>query len=69
MKFRSRLIKNKNGYEIYGPILIEPIIFEDTRGSFYESWNEEDWKQILNKFNQIINTFYKITTLNSLREF
>tara|TARA_B100001248_G_scaffold177997_1_gene135224 strand:+ start:1703 stop:2299 length:597 start_codon:yes stop_codon:yes gene_type:complete len=67
MKFRSRLIKNKNGYEIYGPILIEPKIFEDTRGSFYESWNEEDWKQILNKFNQIYKPFLQDNHSKSIK--
>lgn len=67
MKFESRLIKNKNGYEIRGPILIEPKIFGDTRGFFYESWNEEDWKQILNKFNQIYKPFLQDNHSKSIK--
>lgn len=67
MKFKSHLIKNKNGYEIRGPILIEPKIFGDTRGFFYESWNEEDWKQILNKFNQIYKPFLQDNHSKSIK--
>lgn len=32
------------GFE--GLILIEPRVFEDSRGSFYESWREEDYKKL-----------------------
>lgn len=41
-------LKNNLGEPINGPVLIEPEVFKDSRGFFYESWNKK-------KFNEIIN--------------
>jgi len=43
----NHLISNK-GKLIKGPILIEPKIFNDKRGFFYESWNEKEFNDLLN---------------------
>ena len=42
---KNQQIKSKNGIEFKGLLLITPQIFNDNRGSFYESWN----KSIFNK--------------------
>lgn len=41
----SKLISNKGNY-IDDIALIKPKIFEDERGFFYESWNENSFKKI-----------------------
>ena len=33
-------IKSEKGIEVKGPLLITPKVFNDQRGSFYESWNK-----------------------------
>ena len=45
-------IKNKKGNEFKGLLLITPKIFNDKRGSFYESWNKSVFD---NKVNSNIN--------------
>ena len=43
---------SSNGYDFEGPLIINPEIYEDKRGYFYESWNHD-------KFNRIIKNNYK----------
>ena len=45
-------LKSQNGFRIEGPWLIKPDLFNDNRGFFYESWNEEF-------FNSIVGTNIK----------
>ena len=44
-------LRTVNGEEIVGPILIQPKVFEDERGFFYESWNKTNFNKITNKSN------------------
>ena len=40
-------LQSQNGVVIEGPLLIEPDLFDDNRGFFYESWNEEFFNSIV----------------------
>ena len=43
------VLKSKSGIEINGPILITPDIITDSRGFFYESWNQKKFDKLLGK--------------------
>jgi dTDP-4-dehydrorhamnose 3,5-epimerase len=46
MTMAQRLLTT-NGNAIVGPLLIEPKIFGDRRGFFFESWNQRQFNQLL----------------------
>ena len=48
----NTLVSNK-GENLLGPILITPDVFEDDRGFFYESWNQNAFREILNSTNKV----------------
>ncbi len=50
MKVES--LKNHSGLTVEGPLLIQPKIFKDARGFFFESWNQNLWNQQLEKLQQ-----------------
>lgn len=43
------VLKSKSGIEVNGPILITPDIITDSRGFFYESWNQKKFDKLLGK--------------------
>ena len=45
---KTEQIKSKNGIEFKGLFLISPQIFNDYRGSFYESWNKSVFNKKIN---------------------
>ena len=57
MVLTSQKIFNANGQIIEGPLLIKPNVFNDDRGFFMESWNSNDWKNIIEKSKQEFNLF------------
>jgi len=57
MVLTSQKISNANGQIIEGPLLIKPNVFNDDRGFFMESWNSNDWKNIIEKNKQEFNLF------------
>ena len=57
MVLTSQKISNANGQIIEGPLLIKPNVFNDDRGFFMESWNSNDWKNIMEKSKQEFNLF------------
>ena len=57
MALTSQKISNSNGQTIDGPLLIKPNVFKDERGFFMESWNSNDWKNIMEKSKQEFNLF------------
>jgi len=57
MPLKSKKCFTKDNKEIEGPLIIEPEIFEDKRGFFFESWNKRNWEEILKIENQISQTF------------
>ena len=52
MSLKSKKCFTKDGILIDGPIIIEPQIFEDQRGFFFESWNKKDLDSIFLKNNK-----------------
>ena len=42
-----RNLKTNLGNEINGPKLIKPNIYKDSRGFFYESWNQKKYNEVL----------------------
>lgn len=42
-------LKSSKGEIIEGPLLLEPLIFGDDRGFFFESWNNKKLNEILNQ--------------------
>ena len=57
MSLKSKKCFTKDNIEIKGPLIIEPKIFEDKRGFFFESWNKRNWEEILKIDNQSSQTF------------
>ena len=57
MALTSQKISNSNGQIIDGPLLIKPNVFKDDRGFFMESWNSNDWKNIMEESKQEFNLF------------
>ena len=57
MPLKSKKCFTKDNLEIEGPLIIEPKIFEDKRGFFFESWNRRDWEEILKIDNQSSENF------------
>ena len=57
MKLNHKQLSTSKGITVKGPLLIEPKIFRDERGFFFESWNQKDWEEILKKYNQIPQNF------------
>ena len=53
-----RFIKTK----ISDLVIIEPLIFKDNRGYFYESYNQKKFEDVIGKIS-----FLKIMNLNPLR--
>ena len=43
------LLSSNNGQILVGPVLIEPTVYADERGFFYESWNEQTFLSDLRK--------------------
>jgi len=46
---KAEKLKSSNGEIIEGPLLLEPLIFGDDRGFFFESWNNKKLNEILNQ--------------------
>ena len=42
-------VKSSNGIIISGLYEIEPKVYEDSRGSFYESWNKKDFEDLIGR--------------------
>ena len=45
------------GDTLQGPLLLKPQLFQDERGFFYESWNQERWIQLLAAHGQSSQPF------------
>ena len=56
-KLDHKQLSTTKGIKVKGPLLIEPKIFRDERGFFFESWNQKDWAEILKNYNQIPQNF------------
>ena len=52
MQIISKKCFTKEREEIDGPLIIEPKVYEDKRGFFFESWNKKDLDLIFIKKNE-----------------
>ena len=64
---KSQNVKNKDNIIIEGPLLLIPEIFEDERGYFYESFNQEKFNQITNSNNLFVQDNISYSFLGVLR--
>ena len=48
-KMKVQKLTSNKGNILDGPILIEPKLFEDARGFFFESWNKSTFNNSVNK--------------------
>ena len=53
----SQKFTNMSSQVINGPLLIKPEVFKDERGFFMESWNKNDWENIMRENKQDLNLF------------
>lgn len=52
MKFKTEKLISNRGNVVAGPLHIYPKINGDSRGFFYESWNEREWADTLGNISQ-----------------
>lgn len=52
MQIQIKKCFTNKGLEIDGPLIIQPEVFEDERGFFFESWNKKDLDLIFMKNNK-----------------
>ncbi len=65
MKFEA--LVTLEGLKVQGPLLCSPRIFQDSRGCFFESWNENSWKKNLFENCQDICSFVQDNHSSSIR--
>ena len=63
----SKKIFNKNNTLIEGPLILQPKIFEDERGYFYESFNQEKFNYITNSNSLFVQDNISYSILGVLR--
>ena len=64
---KSEKIFNKYNEHINGPLILQPRIFKDERGYFYESFNQEKFNQITNSNNLFVQDNISYSNLGVLR--
>ena len=62
----NKLLTNKNNNMI-GPLLIEPTIFTDERGLFFESWNQKSFDLLINKKTKFVQDNFSISKIGTIR--
>ncbi len=65
MEYKS--LKNNSGIEINGPIIIQLESFSDSRGIFFESWNQKKFDQILNEKINFVQDNNSVSSKGVLR--
>ncbi len=51
-QMQAEALFNQNGESVQGPLLLTPRLFGDSRGFFFESWNQNVWIEILSSVGQ-----------------
>lgn len=64
---RSEHLSTLSGQRIQGPLLLKPLVFEDERGFFYESWNEACFNELLKADGQQVCRFVQDNHSASVR--
>lgn len=62
----KEIISNK-GNILDGPILVEPTLFEDGRGFFYESWNKKSFNKIVGEEVNFLQDNHSLSSVGVLR--
>tara|TARA_B100000575_G_C23072674_1_gene617918 strand:+ start:457 stop:1032 length:576 start_codon:yes stop_codon:yes gene_type:complete len=62
----SKCKNNKNGY-FQGPCILEPEIYSDERGLFFESWNKRSFDKLINQKIYFIQDNQSISRKGVLR--
>ena len=57
---------NNNGF-FEGPLILEPNIYSDNRGTFYESWNMKDFNKFVNEEIKFVQDNQSISHKGVLR--
>ena len=60
-------VKSQKGLFFEGPLLIEPNIFQDQRGFFYESWNKSKFNKIIDEEIEFRQDNHSFSTRGVLR--
>ena len=60
-------LENKDGIIIEGLLLLEPEIFKDSRGFFYESWNQKKFNNIIGKETKFVQDNKSFSSKGVLR--
>ena len=64
---RIKQLENKNGIIIEDLFLIEPEIFRDNRGFFYESWNQKKFNNLVGKETKFVQDNKSFSSKGVLR--
>ena len=57
---------NKNGF-FDGPLILEPLIYKDSRGLFFESWNMSNFNEIISSKSKFVQDNQSISRKGVLR--
>lgn len=60
-------VKSQKGLFFEGPLLIEPNVFQDQRGFFYESWNKSEFNKIIDEEIEFRQDNHSFSTRGVLR--
>ncbi len=63
----SDKITNKDGNTIEGPLLLKPKIFRDSRGYFFESWNKQNFNEIVGRNVEFVQDNHSFSLRGALR--
>ena len=64
---KASQLKTNLGFSCDGPLLIIPKLFEDERGYFYESWNEDVFNKLINKRISFVQDNHSKSEMGVLR--
>ncbi len=60
-------VKSQKGLFFEGPLLLEPNLFQDQRGFFYESWNKSEFNKIIDEEIEFRQDNHSFSTRGVLR--
>ena len=67
MSFSSEVLIGNLGKELSGLLLLKPEIFQDDRGFFMESWNQEKFNKVINNKTNFVQDNHSKSTFGVLR--
>ena len=64
---QSKLLSNNLGQVVKGPLLIIPTVYKDERGSFLESWNQQEFDSLIGQKINFVQDAHSITKRGVIR--